>query len=162
MIRYLILFILVACGAENRRAREAWGCMADGVSCRDNRSPGPSDSPSPSATPAQCTVREMSQGAEVKCEEGKSVIILNGKNGSDGKDGKDAPPSPYQISEIINPCDETRQYHEVLLRTTGGKLLAHYSDGTKQFMTEIGPGSYVTTDGYACRFSVDAQMRVTW
>jgi hypothetical protein len=66
------------------------------------------------------------------------------------------------VVEVLNPCGLNGSFDEVLLRLANGQLLAHFSSGQKQFLALIGPGSYVTTDSYACQFLVDANGNVSW
>lgn len=85
-----------------------------------------------------------------------------GPQGPQGEAGEDAPASEYTIVELIDPCGPTSDFNEVLFRTAGGTILAHYSHGNKQFLTELRPGSYVTTDYQQCYFTVNADNTVTW
>lgn len=85
-----------------------------------------------------------------------------GPAGADGSDGQDAPPTPYTVSDIIDPCGDGPGYDEVLLVLANGTLLAHYADGVKQFLSVIGPGTYTTTDGTGCVFTVSPSGLVTW
>lgn len=85
-----------------------------------------------------------------------------GEVGPQGPQGEAAPASEYTITELIDPCGPTNDFNEVLFRTAGGTILAHYSHGTKQFLTELRPGSYVTTDYQQCPFTVNADNTVTW
>lgn len=88
----------------------------------------------------------------------------NGATGPTGESGRDAPTSPYDIIELINPCGGAGQgfFDEVLLKLRNGMILAHYSDGSKQFLTIVLPGSYQTTDGYHCNFIVHSDGSITW
>jgi hypothetical protein len=87
---------------------------------------------------------------------------VDGANGVDGTDGANAPPTPYTVTQLIDPCGETPGFNEVLLRLANGMLLAHYSHGSRQFLTVITPGTYTTTQGSPeCTFTVAADMTVT-
>lgn len=93
------------------------------------------------------------------------IVNCNGKDGlqgTPGKDGVSPAPNPLDIVEVIDPCGEESDRDEILLRLRDGSLLAHYSDGQKQFFALIGPGSYRTTDGTACVFNISADLMVTW
>lgn len=80
-----------------------------------------------------------------------------GSPGLDGTNGVDAPVSPFDIVAIVDPCGaQGGGLDEVLLRLRNGQLLAHYSDGFKQFFVVLQPGAYHTTDGYSCNFNVGA------
>jgi hypothetical protein len=87
---------------------------------------------------------------------------VDGTDGTDGQDGDDGAPGVDAITEIINPCGVQSPYDEVLLRLGNGQLLAHYSDGNKQFLTILGAGNYVTTDSFSCHFNVSSEGVVTW
>jgi hypothetical protein len=107
---------------------------------------------------SSCSVESVSNGAVITCEDGTSTVILNG---ADGQDGSDAQPTAYSIVEVIKPCPGSG-YREVLLRTYNGEILAHYSHGSKQFLTFLTPGNYQLTDGSSCNFTVHSDMSVTW
>lgn len=46
-------------------------------------------------------------------------------------------------------------YDEIVLRTKSGKLVAYFESGGSRFLSVLVPGSYATTDGSACSFSVN-------
>jgi hypothetical protein len=83
-------------------------------------------------------------------------------DGQDGENGEDALPSPYTVSEIVDPCGDGPGYDEVILRMENGVLMAHYADGVRQFLTVIGPGTYATTDGTGCIFTITPTGEVNW
>lgn len=68
------------------------------------------------------------------------------------------------IVDIIDPCgDHPTKIDEVILRTQSGKLIASFSDnanGQNTRFSIIKVGSYVTTDGTNCHFSVDVNGSV--
>lgn len=84
----------------------------------------------------------------------------NGSNGSNGADGADAPINNFTPVAIIDPCgDAPGIYDEVMLRLYNGQLLASFSDNINGYNTRfsiLGAGSYQTTDGSNCHFTVDA------
>lgn len=84
-----------------------------------------------------------------------------GPQGPDGEPGESTIPSPYDIVEIIDPCGQAA-LDEILLKLRNGTLLGHYSDGNKQYLVVLVPGSYSTTDGYHCNFVVHSNGSVTW
>lgn len=106
-----------------------------------------------------CTVQTAVNGAIILCEDGTSVVLVNGQ---DGEDGEDAPPTPYTVTELIDPCGDQSGFDEVLLRLANGALIAHYSSGNREFLTVVGPGTYSTTDGHSCIFTVHNNGSVTW
>lgn len=123
------------------------------------------------ANGGSCSVYQASNGARISCPDGTEVVVLNGVDGTDGQDGSDgsdgspgapAPATPYTVVEIIDPCGAQGSFDEVILRLANGDLLAHYSHGSKQHLVLIGPGSYETTDGTKCRFTVSSTKQITW
>ncbi len=93
---------------------------------------------------------------------------LNGQDGQDGAtgpEGSPAPVNPYTILKIIDPCgDAPGIYDEVILRLGTGQLLSAFSDNVDGYNTRFSllvPGSYQTTDGSNCHFSVGGDGVVT-
>lgn len=132
-----------------------------------------------------CMVVQLQNGVLIECgggiaNGGTSAVVVNGLNGSngvdgqngtngtngtdgqDGADGQNAPPTAYTVVGVVDPCGKQASFDEVLLKLQNGQLMAHYSDGARQFLTLIGPGNYITTDNTSCHFSVSASMEVTW
>jgi len=65
------------------------------------------------------------------------------------------------IIKMVDPCGTTPGfYNEVLLRTTGGKLVAYFESGTNRYLSILSPGNYATTDGTGCNFTVDNDLKV--
>lgn len=123
-------------------------------------SPGPSGQPGNSGVSGgSCTVEQLVNGAIISCQDGTQVVVLDGV---DGEDGMDAPPTPYTVVGLVDPCGPQGTFDEVLLRLANGELLAHYSSGNKEFLTQVGPGNYSTTDGTNCHFTVHNDLTVTW
>lgn len=62
------------------------------------------------------------------------------------------------VVSIVNPCgDAPGKVDEVLLRLSDGSLLASFSDAASGLNTRfaiVGPGTYGTTDGTGCTFTV--------
>lgn len=117
-----------------------------------------------------CTTQSLSNGARISCTDGTQSVVYNGTNGTngqngqdgqDGEDGQDAPPSAYSVVELVDPCGKQASFDEVLLRLQNNQIMAHYADGAKQFLTIVGPGSYVTTDGTHCYFTVTNDLQIT-
>lgn len=93
----------------------------------------------------------------------RSATVCNGLN---GEDGEDAPPTQFTPVEIVDPCgDSPGVLDEVFLRLADGTLLASVSDNSSGQNTRFGilvPGSWTTTDGSVCHFTVTAQGEVEW
>lgn len=102
-------------------------------------------------------------GAQVTCGT-SSVLLVNGapgqdgQDGADGQDGSDAPPTAYSIASMINPCgDAAGVFDEVLLCLQNGTLIATVSanaNGQNTRLAEVPTGSWQTTDGSGCNFTV--------
>ncbi len=128
----------------------------------------------PGLNGVSCNVSPIVGGAIVACTDGTAAYIADGakgdkgdtgdagQDGQNGQDGAPAPVNPYAITSVIDPCGDQAGFDEVLLKLANGTILAHYSDGAKQFLVTIGTGNYVTTDGNACYFSVHNDGSVTW
>lgn len=88
----------------------------------------------------------------------------NGSNGTNGHDGSDAPPTAFTPVGLINPCgDAPGVYDEVFLKLANGMVIASFSDsanGKNTRFSVLVPGTYVTTDGDSCVFSVDASGNI--
>lgn len=113
---------------------------------------------------SSCTVTQLSNGSRIDCSDDTHAVVVNGSDGLAGPTGEtgepgiagaDAPLSAYSVASVIDPCSTAPGFNEVLLRLQNNQILAHYADGAKQFFSLIGPGSYITTDGDACKFSID-------
>lgn len=98
-----------------------------------------------------CTLTQLENGVLIQCPDGTSSVVMN---------GVDATPNAYSILEFIRPCPD--KSYEVLMRLYNREIIAHYSDGNKQYLRFIGPGNWKTTDGTNCQFTIDADMNVSW
>ncbi len=86
----------------------------------------------------------------------------NGTDGSNGLDGVAGRDGVNAILEVVDPCGKQASFDEVLFRMSDGQLFAYFENGGSRYLTLIGAGSYVTTDGTACYFSVGADGSVAW
>lgn len=92
-----------------------------------------------------CYVSETSEGAEVTC--GSNTVVI--------ENGDDAVQSPYNISEIIDPCgDFPNHADEIIIKMYNGDLVVYFQDGGRRFLTVLEPGNYRTTDRQKCRFTI--------
>lgn len=91
----------------------------------------------------------------------ESLTICNGQN---------AAVSAYTPVEPIQPCGNTVAYKEVLLRLSGGEVLASFSENANGLNTRFSflpDGSYVDTDASGCNFSLatsadGSQRAMSW
>lgn len=68
----------------------------------------------------------------------------------------------YTIVSVIDPCGPSGGVaDEVLLRSGNGALIASFGTGNSVRFSILEPGSYVTTDGTSCSFTVDSLGAVT-
>jgi hypothetical protein len=104
---------------------------------------------------SSCSVNQMSNGATILCTDGTNAAILN------GQDGEDAPATAYSIIEMKDPCGDQSGFDEVLLKTASGSWIAHFASGQSQFLTVLTPGTYITTDGSHCYFTLNANGTIT-
>lgn len=102
---------------------------------------------------SDCTIEPNEYGAYLSCPDGTKVQITN---------GKDAAENDYDVMDLIDPCGKEGTFDELILRLRNGILLAHYSTGNKQFITQLHPGNYVTTDGTNCHFTVNNDLDIMW
>lgn len=106
-------------------------------------------SPAPS-----CSVTAVASGSLIKCSDGSSVLVPNPVNVT----------TQFSIVGIVDPCGDAPGIHdEVFLRLADNSLLASFSDnmdGTNTRFVVIDPGSYQTTDGDNCSFTIDAGFNI--
>lgn len=126
---------------------------------------------------SSCSAIQMSNGVLVSCSNGTQGFVANGQDGQDGEDGEDGEDGQDGtngtngtngqngsdgVIEVINPCGVQGQFEELLFRLSDGKVYALYFGSGNAFLTWLSPGSYVTTDGKNCHFSVNSSNQVTW
>lgn len=121
--------------------------------------------PGENGTAATCSTQQLSNGSETICSDGSHSVVVNGSagvkgdtgaSGSNGTNGHDSPITPYSITDVLLPCGAGGGYDEVLLRLGDGQLLAHFTEGSREFLSILKPGNYVTASIPACYFSIDA------
>lgn len=91
-----------------------------------------------------------------------AVGCAKGPAGDDGKNGTDGLPGQDSIIEVINPCNDSPGYDEVILRLASGQLVVYFEQSNNRFLTELSPGIYQTTDSQRCVFIVDENLNVTF
>jgi hypothetical protein len=98
---------------------------------------------------------DVLQTSEIK----STSVTCNGLNGAP------AVPNPFDVISLIDPCGATPgHYNEVFIKFTNGTMLASFSDsasGNNTRFSVLVPGSYVTTDGTGCHFTVNSGGVIT-
>lgn len=89
-----------------------------------------------------------------------------GQQGAPGANGKDAELPAYAVTQIIDPCgDAPSVVDEVLLKMANGQFLVSFSEnasGKNTRLAVLPAGTYITTDGSNCTFTITAGGNVTW
>lgn len=70
----------------------------------------------------------------------------------------------HNVTKLVDPCGNGPGYDEVFFRTSSGKLIASFSDnasGLNTRFSELVPGTYNTTDGTSCNFTVNNDLSIT-
>jgi hypothetical protein len=84
----------------------------------------------------------------------KSNTVCNGNNAT----------GVFSSVEVLDPCgDAPGVYDEVLLRLSDGTVLVSFSanaSGDNTRFALIGPGTYTTTDGSNCTFTLTSEGRL--
>jgi hypothetical protein len=118
----------------------------------------------------------FSSVAATTCTNGGSVLLMakdSNRNGvldtsdtnlqattiCNGVNGTTPPVPPMSIVAVLDPCNDAPGiFDEVLLKMQNGTIVASFSDNASGLNTRfsiLGAGSYQTTDGSHCFFSVD-------
>lgn len=70
--------------------------------------------------------------------------------------------SEDSVVEYYDPCGQKPgAFNEVLLKTRTGKYLCYFESGGNRFLHKLEPGSYRTTDGTKCYFTLNVNGTVT-
>lgn len=116
--------------------------------------PGPQGEVGPQGPQgSSCTTTQLSNGLRISCPDGTESVVLNGQDA--------APPSYYGVTSIVDPCGRQGSFDEVLLKLSNGQILAHFASGAQQFLAIIGNGTYSTTDGTSCTFTITSEGEIT-
>lgn len=153
MLTIILIGSFSGCGGNPSTSFPTCSIQGERIICPDGSS---AEIPKDGKNAEPCVVSETDDGATVTC--GSNVVtIKNGTNGQDGSDGVDAEPSPYAVTEIIDPCgDDPGKFDEVLLKLYDGSYVSYFEDGGKRFLTVLEFGKiYQTTDRQKCKFKVD-------
>jgi hypothetical protein len=71
-----------------------------------------------------------------------------GLPGEAGKAGQNA------VVEVYDPCGDSPGFDEVILKLADGTLMSYFESGSNRFLTILRPGTYRTTDGSNCIFTI--------
>lgn len=131
-------------------------CLSGCMEARIELLPGPAGQPGEPGKDGtdgkdgtSCSVAQAVNGAVISCQDGSSMLILNGQDGAQ---------TSYAIIEIIDLCKNSK---EVLLRLGNNQLIGHYANGgNKQSLRIIGPGNWISADNAKCYFIVNNDMSV--
>jgi hypothetical protein len=105
-------------------------------------------------------------GALITCGT-TSTLLLNGAPGAPGPQGEPgtpAPPTAYSVVAVIDPCGPSGGFDEVFLRFANGSVVASFSDNSAGQNTRLSilvDGSFATSDGTNCAFTVTTDTSVT-
>lgn len=139
-------------------------------------------------TGTSCLVTSIAGGAMVKCGSNQVFVPnglpgldgaagsdgaqgeqglpgVQGDPGQDGSDGADAPVNSMSIVSLVDPCGDTVGIQdEIGLRLASGAIIFLFTDnvnGDNSRLSALTPGSYMTTDGSNCHFSLDGSGVLT-
>lgn len=108
-----------------------------------------------------CSVKQVTGGAEVTCPDGSSTTISNGTTGGQGIQG--LPGTNATSVTVVQLCPGTTTYGHFIETAlcVDNSLFAVFWNG-QAFMTLIPPGAYYSTSNYvACNFTVGANCTVS-
>lgn len=160
-----MLLALAGCHNYSANVGEVLGCTLAGNGCNSRGADGANGvDGADGADGGSCSVSQVSPGpvapnggAQVLCENGSSALILNGANGADGAP---APATPYAIAKVVTPCPSVPGSNkEVLLVMQNRSILASISEqsnGKNTRLALLSYGTYSTTDGRACTFTISS------
>lgn len=61
---------------------------------------------------------------------------------------------------IIYPCGDLGGFQEILIKFSDTKIMCYFKDGSKEFLTILEPGLYVTTDYKKCSFEITEDYEI--
>lgn len=101
------------------------------------------------------SIEDVYQNGFLLCD---GAIGNKGDKGDKGDDGESFT-SAYQIVDLIDPCgtEHLNGYDEIIIKLNNGRYISSFSDNANGKNTRLGflpSGSYVTTDGTNCRFTL--------
>lgn len=177
----LSILVLTGCGKEYPQYLQSQGASGnDGSSGNE----GEQGTPGVAGSNGHSVVFASVAATKQQCKNGGSVLLtaldvndnlvldsgdanLTATNICNGKNGKvKKKRNPYKIVGLIDPCGDAPGVHdEVFIKFQNGTIIASFSDSASGLNTRFSvltPGSYVTTDGSNCHFTVTSAGNVTW
>lgn len=66
------------------------------------------------------------------------------------------------VIDVIDLCGNANQLGEILIRLSDGSIIALYDVRKGERLVVLRPGSYVSTDGYKCKFRITEDMEIDY
>jgi hypothetical protein len=117
-----------------------------------------------------CSVSPLVNGAALVCQDGSYAEVFNGTNGAngndgadgqDGEDGQDGTNGTVVTPIELCPSLSGGLFKEHLIRI-GNDLFGVYASGQSIGYAKLWPGSWITTDGRSCHFTIHSDLSVTF
>jgi len=58
------------------------------------------------------------------------------------------------VARLIDPCGDSSDYDEVLIKLNSGEIVGYFEQGAKRFLSVLKDGTYITTDNSSCLFII--------
>lgn len=174
----LALLALASCSEHTATRSVAYvGCTASEVpeGTRIDCPDGSSSVVANGATGAQGEVGPQGEQGEPGEQGPQGLQGLPGLQGEPGEQGpigltgpagQDAPPTNWTPVALLNPCgDAPGIIDEVFLKLSNGTVIASFSDSVSGYNTRwavLTAGSYATTDGDGCVFTINSAGEFTY
>jgi hypothetical protein len=120
-----------------------------------------------SIVPIYCITEQAPGGALMKCPDGSQSFIADGTDGADGAQGPQGPQGNQGLAgedgqdgtsvTLVELCSPARDLSEIAIKigTSLVVTLSENANGKNTRLVKLRPGSYTTTDGYSCNFSIN-------
>lgn len=79
---------------------------------------------------------------------------LPGAKGDTGEKGDTGAAGQNAVVQVFDPCGDAPGFDEVILKLADGTLISYFESGSNKFLTVLKPGTYRTTDGSGCTFTI--------
>jgi len=183
LILAVLTLLLVACGKRYRTIQGPQGNTGAKGEKGDQGDTGTNGNDGQDGNDGHNAVVSMTQfsGVSGSCTNG-GVTILSATDSDDsgalevtdanlvsatvcnGTNGLDAAPTQFTPVSIIDPCgNHPSVQDEIMLKLSNGQILASFSDNASGLNTRfslLGAGSFITSDGSYCFFSVDGSGNI--